>query len=157
MLNINPNIKLVVGLVLVAAVGGLNAVYVAEPMWKWIGSVVGVLGFLETFFTVPSAAAAKLRALAVKGAPTALTLAVFFVLIECKAGAVATPSGVATVACVIDDAIAGKSVSQIVLDCGGDVAQVIAILADPANYPKVQGTPAYAEAGRAKTALAVCK
>lgn len=150
MLNINPKIKLVVGLILVATVGALNAVLPIEPTWKWIASVAGVLGFLESFFTVPPAAAAKLKAAAIKTLPLALLA---LVVLSCQAAQVAAPTTVAAVACVVDDAIAGKSISQIVLDCGGDTAQVIAILADPTNYTKVKGTAAYAEAGRAKTAV----
>lgn len=159
MLNINPTIKLVIFVSLVAIAGGLNAVAHVEPQWKWIGGVVNVVLLLEAFFTVPTSVAAKLKAAAVKTAASMLRLfAVLFVValfVGCKAVQVAAPSSVATVACVVDDAIAGKGISQIVLDCGGDAAQVIAILADPANYPKTKGTPAYAEAGRAKLALAM--
>jgi hypothetical protein len=76
-------------------------------------------------------------------------------IIECNALVAAAPSAIADVACVIADDVKGNSISQIILDCGGDTAQVIAILADPANHSKVNGTPAYAEVERVKTALAV--
>jgi hypothetical protein len=59
MLPIPANVKLYVGLVLVAGAGALNALYNVEPTWKWVASVVGVLGFLETYFTVPSSASKR--------------------------------------------------------------------------------------------------
>jgi hypothetical protein len=71
----------------------------------------------------------------------------------CKALAAAAPPAIADVACITADDIKGASITQIVIDCGGDTAQVVAVLADPANYAKVNGTPAYAEAGRVKLAL----
>lgn len=113
--------------------------------------VLGVMGIL-TGSALTSKAVAPKVAMSMLMLYALATIAISQALVACKATQVAAPSSVAAVACVVDDAIAGKSVSQIVLDCGGDVAQVISILADPANYPQTKGTAAYAEAGRAKTA-----
>jgi hypothetical protein len=81
----------------------------------------------------------------------AATYLLFLCLTGCKALAAAAPSAIADIACVLDDL--EKPISQIVLDCGGDTAQVIAIIVDSTNYAKVNGTPAYAEAGRVKLVL----
>jgi len=74
MIPLPANVKLVVALLLVGGLGALNAIYNVEPTWKWIGSAAGVLTLLETFFTVPPSAAAKLKAAAVK--PLAMLLLV---------------------------------------------------------------------------------
>lgn len=74
-------------------------------------------------------------------------------VVGCQAVSAVAPSAIADVACVIADAAKKDSISQIVLDCGGDTAQVIAILADPANYTQVQSTPAFSELGRVKSTL----
>ena len=75
-------------------------------------------------------------------------------IVGCAAAVKAIPPAFAGAGCVIADAVSGDSIGQIEQDCGGDVSQVISILIDPANYAKVKGTPAYAEAGRAKVLLA---
>jgi hypothetical protein len=74
-------------------------------------------------------------------------------LVGCNTIAAVAPSAIADAACIIADGESGKSISQIVIDCGGDTAQVIAVLTDPANYSKTNSTVAYAEAGRVKLAL----
>lgn len=63
MLPIPNNIKLVVGLILVAAVGAAQALTHLEPTWAWLGVIVQTLTALEFFFTVPSAASAKLASM----------------------------------------------------------------------------------------------
>ena len=64
MIPLPNNVKLIIGLVLVASIGALNALYQVEPTWKWAASVVGVLGFLETYFTIPPMSVAKANAAA---------------------------------------------------------------------------------------------
>lgn len=64
------------------------------------------------------------------------------------------PPAVAAVGCIVDDAAKGDTVAQIVVDCGGDVAQVIAVLTSPTAPAAVQGSKALDEAKRAKAALA---
>lgn len=56
--------------------------------------------------------------------------------------------------CVATDALAKKSIADIVHDCGGDAAAVIASLATSGD-PKVADTPAMAEAKRTRAALAL--
>ena len=56
MIPLNPTLKLVIGLVLVAAIGALSALVKVEPAWSWAGTVIQVLTALELFFTPTSAA-----------------------------------------------------------------------------------------------------
>ena len=80
-------------------------------------------------------------------------LIIALTLTGCAAAVAAIPPAIASVGCIVDDAIAGKPIAQIVVDCGGDVAQVIAVLGDPANAPKVAGTKAQIEADRVRASL----
>ena len=80
-------------------------------------------------------------------------IAATIVLAGCNALVAAAPSTIADVACVLVDAEKKAPIAQIVIDCGGDTAQVIAILADPANYSKVGSSKAYAEMQSVKNTL----
>lgn len=59
MIPMNATLKLVIGLVLIAGVGALNALLKVETAWTWIGTAVQTLTALEFFFTVPAAASAN--------------------------------------------------------------------------------------------------
>jgi hypothetical protein len=82
-----------------------------------------------------------------------LAVAAVVVCVSCKPLVAAVPPAIADVACILADAEKGSSISQIVVDCGGDTAQVISALTSPENYSRVNGSQAYAEAGRVKLAL----
>jgi hypothetical protein len=60
MIPIPANIKTVLALVLVGAVGALNALGKLEPSWSWVGAVVSLLVVLETAFTIPQSAQDRL-------------------------------------------------------------------------------------------------
>lgn len=74
-------------------------------------------------------------------------------LTGCAQALPAIPPAVAATGCIIEDALKGDTVAQIILDCGGDVAQVAQVFADPANAPKVAGTRAKVEMEKAKAAI----
>ena len=59
MIPLPANVKLVVGLLLVGAVGAASALLKVEPSWSWLGTVVQLATALELYFTVPAVAAKK--------------------------------------------------------------------------------------------------
>ncbi len=71
----------------------------------------------------------------------------------CALLASAAPPAVAAAGCIIDNAVAGKTVAQIIVICGGDVAQVVSVLESPQNAPKVTGTKAKLETEKVKVML----
>jgi hypothetical protein len=71
----------------------------------------------------------------------------------CVNPAIVVPPLIATATCVADDAIAHKTLAQIVADCGGDAVAVITALLTSAK-PEVQGSTAYGEAKALKARLA---
>lgn len=81
-------------------------------------------------------------------AATTLTLSVACGVVQSVA-----PTAVPLAACVAQDAIAKKSLLQMVADCGGDLLAVLdALLAS--TDPAVQQSAAYAEAARLQAGLA---
>lgn len=73
-------------------------------------------------------------------------------LLACAQLPAVAPSAVASTDCIVTDAGKGDSIAQIVLDCGGDVAQVVEILL--ASKPAMASeTKAYGEAVRVKAAV----
>jgi len=141
-LNINPTIKLVLGLILVGGIGALQAIAKVEPTWAWVATIVQVLTAVELFLT-PAPSGPKPPAGPIVGALGLLALAV--VLCGCPQAAATIPADVVLVECVADDAVAGKPVAQIVTDCGTDLDTVVAILL-ASKKPSVANSLAAGEA-----------
>lgn len=155
MIPIPAKLKLVLGIILVAAIGALQALSKLEPAWSWAGGVVQLLTMLELYFTVPHTQAVPDK-VAQQGFARVGLLAMLslLALIGCALFGKVAPPAVAAVGCIVDDAAKGDSIAQIVLDCGGDVAQVIGVLTSPSAPAAVSGTKAQLEAQKARAALA---
>lgn len=94
-IKMNPTAKTVIGLTLIAAVGGLQALMKVEPNWAWIGLLVQVLIGAELAFTVPQKAA---DLLAKAGIPLAI-------LVFSMTGCANAATGVKDAVIVLNDAI----------------------------------------------------
>ncbi len=69
MIPMNPTVKLIIALVLVGAVGALQALFKVEPAWTWIGTIVQIATAAELYFTIPPMSADTVRRAAAKLPP----------------------------------------------------------------------------------------
>jgi len=117
MIPIPGNVKLVIGLIIVAAVAALQALSKVEPTWVWAGGVLQVLTMLELYFTVPSAAAKQLAGQAAKAAgPVAGLLLMIGALSTSACKGSVLPAFMNVVQVVETDISAGKTDAQIASD-----------------------------------------
>lgn len=70
----------------------------------------------------------------------------------CPAAVPAVVPSAELIACITTDALAGKSVAQMVLDCGADLASVLIALLETEDAA-VKASPAYHEAVTIRTIM----
>lgn len=107
-------------------------------------------------FAMRQSAPANANAVARAATMAIMVLAMGAAVAACVTAQKIAPPAIATAACVATDAIAGKSIQQIEQDCGGDAAQIVSILLNPATYqdhPTIRKTPAYLEADSIRAAV----
>jgi hypothetical protein len=118
MIPLPANVKLVLGLVLVAGIAALQALSKVEPAWSWAGGVVQALTMLEMFFTVPPATAAKMARLTAAVSATLHSLlfviGLGYVLTACKGPIYPELQAVEQV--VADDLASGATDAQMASD-----------------------------------------
>jgi hypothetical protein len=76
---------------------------------------------------------------------SALSLLALLGLLACPAAIAIAPPAIDFGACVAKEAIGGKALEQIVVDCGGDLVSVISAIFQ-ATEPTIPTTKAYGEA-----------
>jgi hypothetical protein len=88
MIPLNPRLKLILGLVVIAAIGAIQALGKAEPTWTWVGLVVQLLSASELYLTVPGSTAtvAAMRAAAAKAGSVVSAVPLAFVCLAYSAG-----------------------------------------------------------------------
>lgn len=160
MIPLPANVKLVIGLILVAGIAALQALSKVEPAWTWAGGALSVLTMLELYFTVPSTAAGRAGSDATKASAAAtaakpLGVLLMICMLSCAAAPLIVPPIVDCGAYIIEDAAKGMSFAQILADagpkCGADASEILTVLLGSKDT-RVLGSPAYAEARKLQLA-----
>jgi hypothetical protein len=156
MIPLNPRLKLVLGLVVIAAIGALQALGKAEPTWTWVGLVVQLLTASELYLTVPgntatvaamraaAATVAAMRAAAAKAGSVVSAVPLAFVCLVYSAGLLfadaSTGCSSTTANQVVQDITpVGACVAQELLTVGvSDPEQILAVCAGAAITDVIQ-------------------